>query len=93
MTNGPDKTARQDAPLDLVHLRREARTALELAIVAMVPPSLMDRLAVVTGLLEALAELPPESPPARALVPATATRAREAIEAWHRWEAEHLPTA
>ncbi len=83
---GPDK-------IDLVHLRREARTALELAIVAMVPQSLMDRLASATGMLEALAEIPAESPPARALVPTTVSRARGAIDAWHQWEAEHLPVA
>jgi hypothetical protein len=83
---GPDK-------IDLVHLRREARTALELAIVAMVPQSLMERLAAATGMLEALAEIPADSPPARALVPTTVTRARSAIDAWHVWEREHLPHA
>ena len=79
--------------IDLVHLRREARTALELAIIAMVPQSLMERLAAVTGMLEALSEIPADSPPARALIPTTVTRARLAMDAWHQWEAEHLPVA
>src|SRR5207302_86059 len=39
--------------MDLNHLRRESRTALELAIVELAPTDLIDRLAVVTGLLEA----------------------------------------
>jgi len=55
--------------LDLSHLRREARTALELAIVELAPNDLIDRLALVTGLLEALAELPANSAPAIALDP------------------------
>ena len=49
--------------LDLSHLRREARTALELAIVELAPNDLIDRLGLVTGLLEALAELPANSAP------------------------------
>jgi hypothetical protein len=72
-------------PMDLSHLRRESRTALELAIVELAPTDLIDGLAVVTGLLEALAELPAESAPAIALGPATADRARVALEAWRVW--------
>jgi len=71
--------------LDLSHLRREARTALELAIVELAPNELIDRLAVVTGLLEALAELPSDSDPALALGPPTEHRARAALAAWHDW--------
>jgi hypothetical protein len=71
--------------LDLSHLRREARTALELAIVELAPNDLIDRLALVTGLLEALAELPTDSAPAIALGPPTADRARVALEMWREW--------
>jgi hypothetical protein len=48
-------------PMDFSHLRREARTALELAIVALAPSALVDRLATAAGLLEALVELPKDS--------------------------------
>jgi hypothetical protein len=71
--------------MDLRHLRRESRTALELAIVELAPNDLIDGLAVVTGLLEALAELPAESAPSIALGPSTAGRARVALDAWHAW--------
>lgn len=71
--------------MDLRHLRRETRTALELAIVQLAPTDLIDRLAVVTGRLEALAELPADSPPAVALGPPTVDKARVALEAWRAW--------
>ena len=71
--------------LDLSHLRREARTALELAIVELAPNDLIDRLALVTGLLESLAELPADSAPAIALGPPTADRARVALKMWRDW--------
>jgi hypothetical protein len=77
-----DRTATR---LDLSHLRRESRTALELAIVELAPTDLIDRLAAVTGLLEALAELPADSAPALALGPATARRAQVALETWRAW--------
>ena len=39
--------------LDLNHLRREVRTALELAILELASPELVDRLAGLAGLLDA----------------------------------------
>ena len=36
------------------HLRREVKTALELAVASMGPTEIVDRLAVAAGLLEAL---------------------------------------
>jgi len=71
--------------MDLSHLRRESRTALELAIVELAPTDLIDRLAVVTGLLETLAELPADSAPAIALGPGTADRAHVALKMWRDW--------
>ena len=38
--------------LDVNHLRRAARTALELAVVALAPWELIERLAMAAGLLE-----------------------------------------
>ena len=71
--------------LDLSHLRRESRTALELAIVELAPTDMIERLALVTGLLEALAELPADSAPAIALGPSTSERARIALKLWRDW--------
>ncbi len=82
-----------DSALDLGHLRRDTRTALELAVVALAPSDLIDRLAASAGLLEALVELPPDSPPVLALVPRLAKRARSALEAWQRWQTDHLSKA
>ncbi len=71
--------------MDFRHLRRETRTALELAIVELAPTELIEKLAVVTGLLEALSELPSDSEPALALGPSTAERATIALEHWKSW--------
>src|SRR3954447_3630845 len=76
--------------LELTHQRREATTALELAVVALAPWRLIERLATAAGLLEALAELPADSPPALTLVPKVLTLAREALEAWRKWEKMNL---
>ena len=75
--------------LDLSHLRRETRTALELAVVTLAPQALTDRLAAAAGLLEALVELPPDSPPVIALVPRVVKRSRAALEKWQKWRAKH----
>jgi hypothetical protein len=76
--------------MDLSHLRRESRTALELAVVAMAPSDLVDRLATAAGLLEALVELPTDSAPVIALVPKVVTRTRRALEDWQQWHRDHL---
>ena len=82
MTTKPESTTRR---LDVSHLRREARTALELAIVELAPNDLIDGLALATGLLEALEELPLDSAPAIALGPPTVDRARVALKMWRGW--------
>jgi hypothetical protein len=79
-----------ETELDLSHLRRSTRTALELAVVALAPTELLDGLAVVAGLLEAVDELPRESPPVVALVPRLVKRAEKALTNWNAWHAEHL---
>ncbi len=81
---------RSESQMDLSHLRRESRTALELAVIAMAPSGLVDRLALAAGLLGALVELPADSAPVVAIVPRVATGARSALEDWHRWHHEHL---
>jgi hypothetical protein len=76
--------------LDLSHLRRDARTALELAVVALAPAELVDGLAAAAGLLEAVEELPRDSAPVAALVPQLVQRTKKALDKWARWHAEHL---
>ena len=76
---------REPTRLDFSHVRREVRTALELAIVQIAPTELIESLALVTGLLEALAELPADSPPTIALGPSTVARAHLALDKWRDW--------
>ena len=75
---------------NLNHLRRDARTALELAIVALAPAALVDRLAATAGLLEALTELPTDSAPVVSVIPRVVTRAHRVLADWQRWHQEHL---
>lgn len=75
--------------LDLSHLRREVRTALELAILELAPADLTERLATVAGFLEAIDEMPPDAQPLRVLLPKVLDRARAAIDAWKKWQANH----
>jgi hypothetical protein len=77
----------------LTHLRREARTALELAIVALAPDEIIDGLAVSTGLLEALNELPGDNSSVLAMAEVTAKRARKALQTWREWEKKHAGQA
>jgi hypothetical protein len=86
--NPPQMTS--DPGPGLSHLRLEARTALELAVVALAPSQLIDRLASAAGLLEALIELPANSPPALALVPGLVERARQSLDDWQTWHRENL---
>jgi hypothetical protein len=81
---------RAQSQMDLSHLRRDSRTALELAVVAMAPFELVERLAAAAGLLEALVELPTDSAPVLAVVPRVMTGARSALEDWQKWHHEHL---
>jgi hypothetical protein len=80
-------------PLDLSHLRRETRTALELAVAALAPSSIIDELARSAGLLEAILELPADSPPVVALVPSLIERTSTALDAATRWQRKRLGKA
>jgi hypothetical protein len=85
-----DPEAERETSMDLRHLRREARSALELAAAAMAPFAIIDGLALSAGLLEALVELPADSAPMRALVPRTVNRTRRALDDWQKWRFENL---
>lgn len=78
-------------PMEIIHLRREVKTALELAVVALAPEAVVDRLAAAAGVLEAVAELPTEAAPLVALVPRTIQRARAALQEWHEWHDRRAP--
>lgn len=55
----PERERRHaDEALRVVHLRREVKTALELAVAALAHAEVMDALATTAGLLEALNEFP-----------------------------------
>jgi hypothetical protein len=78
-----------DSPSDALranHLRREVKTALELALASMSPTAIVDRLAVAAGLLEALAEFPSDAAPVLATAPRAVTIADDALTAWRSWE-------
>jgi hypothetical protein len=79
-----------ETQLDLSHLRRQARTALELAVIALAPDDLVDRLAASAGLLEALIELPADNATVVALVARLGARTQAALEDWDQWQREHL---
>lgn len=77
-------------PTDLGHLRQEGRAALDIAVVALAPPQLIDRLATAVGLLESLGELPADSPPVIAMVPKAVTRAKSSLDDWREWHRRYL---
>jgi hypothetical protein len=54
---------------------------------------LLDKLATAAGLLEAIAELPLDSPPVLAMVPRLAKRSRAALAEWYAWQKTHPSTA
>jgi len=81
----------RERSMDMGHLRRETRTALELAVVAMAPSELIDRLAASAGLLEAIVELPAGSPPVMTLLPKLMVRTKAALAQWQQWQKDHLP--
>lgn len=83
----------RETQLDLSHLRRETRTALELAVISLAPSDLIDRLASAAGLFEAVAELPVDNAPVMALVPKLAERSKNALTEWEKWQQEHLARA
>ena len=70
--------------MELRHLAREVKTALELAIAAQAPSDLADRLAVVTGLLEAITDMTLDV--TLPLVTSTVARANETLAAWRTWK-------
>lgn len=54
------------------------------------PSELLERLAAAAGLLEALLELPADSPPALALAPGLVERTRASLDDWQTWQRNNL---
>lgn len=79
--------------MELRHLAREVKTALELAIAAFAPSDLVDRLAIVTGLLDAITDMALDETATLPLVTRTVERATQALAAWHQWRDVHPPKA
>jgi hypothetical protein len=74
---------------ELAKLRHEARAGLDLAVVALAPSQLIERLALAVGLLESLSELPANSPPLVALVSKTIARSTSSLDEWRSWHKQH----
>jgi len=82
-----------DTPMEIRHLLRTLKTALELALVARVPVDLLNSLARPAGLLGAVTELPVDTPAVEALIPVLLSDARAALERWDRWTKRRAPPA
>jgi hypothetical protein len=93
MTMAEGEAQQLDAASEMRHLLRTVKTSLELAIMARAPHDLVNRLARVSGLLEALSQLPIDEGPARDLTPTALADALSAIELWRVWERARTPAA
>ncbi|HEY4180343.1 MAG TPA: hypothetical protein VGM90_26050 [Kofleriaceae bacterium] len=69
------------------------KTGLELALAALAPSDLVDRLAIAAGLLEAITDMALEDATTMPLVTRTVERANQALSEWHRWRDDHPPKA
>jgi hypothetical protein len=75
------------------HLRRDVKTALELAIALLAPREIVDELATAAGLLEALSQFPVDAAPVVATTPRAIELAHTALGEWQKWEALPRPKA
>jgi hypothetical protein len=84
----PDRYRRRtEDALRISHLRREVKTALELAVAALAHAEVIDGLATAAGLLEALNEFPGSSAPVLATWPRARELAEQSLLAWRDWQA------
>jgi len=88
--NEVPKRSAGETEKELAQLRQESRAALDLAVVALAPSQLVERLALAVGLLESLGDLPADSPPVVALVPKTIARSKSSLGEWRSWHQQHL---
>jgi hypothetical protein len=84
---GSDRHRRRtEEALRVSHLRREVKTALELAVAALAHAEVIDGLATAAGLLEALNEFPKSSAPVLATLPRATELAERSLQAWRDWQ-------
>jgi hypothetical protein len=88
-----DEGREVDTATEMRHLLRTVKTSLELAIMARAPYDLVNRLARVSGLLDALSQLPTAEGPARDMTVTVLADALSAIELWRVWERARTPVA
>jgi hypothetical protein len=89
-----ERTAQQvDTPTEIRHLLRTVKTSLELAIMAGAPGDLVNRLARVSGLLDAVSQLPTDEGPAAELAGPLLVDALSAVELWRVWQRARTPVA
>jgi hypothetical protein len=79
--------------MKLRHLHREVSTALELALVALAPSTIVESLANAAGLLGALVELPLENEALALWANDAVGRAEQTLAAWQTWQADRRATA
>jgi len=86
-----------DEPIDkqseMRHLLRTVKTSLELAIVARAPVDLLNRLGRVSGLLDAVSQLPIDDGPAQTMTAGLIADGLAAVDAWQKWQHGRTPTA
>ena len=88
-----DHDGQIDKQTEIRHLLRTVKTSLELAIVALAPSDLLNRLGRVAGLLDAVSQLPTEEGPARALTAGLIADGLAAVDAWTKWHRARTPAA
>ena len=81
-----ESEGRIDKQTEIRHLLRSVKTSLELAIVARAPADLLNRLARVSGLLDAVSQLPLDEGPAQAMIARLIADGAAAVDAWEKWQ-------
>jgi hypothetical protein len=84
---------RIDRQTEMRHLLRSVKTSLELAIVARAPADLLNRLGRVSGLLDAVSQLPFHEGPAQVMTAELIVDGLAAIDAWQKWQLARTPAA
>jgi hypothetical protein len=82
-----------DKHSEMRHLLRTVKTSLELAIVGRAPADLLNRLGRVSGLLDAVSQLPINDGPAQAITAGLIADGLAAVDAWRKWQHGRTPTA
>ena len=82
-----------DKQTEVRHLLRTVKTSLELAIVARAPADLVNRLGRVSGLLDAVSQLPVDGGPGQAMTAGLIADGLAAVDAWQKWQHGRTPSA